>query len=183
MIIFKDGKNWKLGEGVSPEHAVIHYTSGENDFLPADEWRDTSDKVIGLRMIRAWYPNDMFSFTHNQVQTDEGIACKTERSTEWTILYPTDSRKCDGICICDSCGDEEGCDFHVAIKDIGYLVVRHGLKSEQNGVYELIKDSKDHPGFFKHSKSMFLIYRNNNSWALGSGTSPSDVSSLIYQNI
>ena len=79
---------------------------------------------------------------------------------------------CNGICDSKICSDEEDCEFHNALRDSGFLVVQGGSKLEQDGVYELVRDSKGNPGFFRHSQRPWLFYRKHDGWALGSGTSP-----------
>ena len=44
FIIFNDGGRWKLGKGLSPEQAVVHYGSGESELLPANGWQDVFDQ-------------------------------------------------------------------------------------------------------------------------------------------
>ena len=92
-----------------------------------------------------------------------------------------DERRCNGVCDCGTCRDEEDCEFHKEFNNTGFLVVR-GIEPQQNGVYQLVKDSNDNPQFFRHTniEADFIIHRQDGGWALSRGLLPGNVTEVLY---
>ena len=115
----------------------------------------------------------------------KGLICqmpekdKSKEEKEWLFIPNNDERKrrCNGVCDCDSCVDEEACEFHREIQNTGFLVVR-GSESGEDGIYELRRDLNDNPGFFKHLKNNLIIYKKGESWEIGRGSSPNDAATV-----
>ena len=168
-IIFNDGTRWNLGTGRSPEQAVVHFTSRQGGRLPATGWQKSGRVMPGLRIFKLLNIDE-----DESIPVDEGILFKCDKNN-WRLLG--DNEICNGVCECLNCKDEEDCEFHEALKDVGFLVVQDGIQPEQDGVYELVEDAKGHPGYFRHAESSWLFFREKSAWSLGSGGSPSNINS------
>ena len=183
-IIFKQGNRWVIAEGSNRREAVVIYKSKESKELPREGWteivkkggRFVEDPVPRLQVVKV--PQD---FDGNQVETDEGLICKSGHKDVWHFLTEGDKKRCNGVCECGTCRDEEDCEFHSEFKDTGFLVVR-GVEPQQNGVYQLVKDFNDNPQFFRHmdTEEKLIIYRKDGGWALSRGDSPETVTKVLY---
>ena len=137
------------------------------------EGKECGESVPDLWMIKV--PTNIEN-KNDQIQIEEGFICKSsEQATKWFWMPGS---KCEDECEClTKC--VEGCDFHHMLRDTGFLVFR-GPNSQQNGVYELKTDSSRNPEFFRHLEKDFLVYRKDGGWALGSGSSPQNVSKVHF---
>ena len=198
-----EASRWVISIGPSKEEANAHYKSGEakDSTVPSGDWQfvfvegksegDTyGESVTDLQVFRI--PSNL---TKNFLTLeDKGLICQMpekekskekkeeekdkSKEEEWLFIPNNDEkeRRCSGVCDCDSCVDEDDCNFHQIIKeeDISFLALR-GSQSEQDGVYELKKDTKGNPGFFKHlTLSDLIFYKKGDFWVIGRGTSPNN---------
>ena len=189
-LLLKRENRWVLLRGSSEEEAFAHYRSGESDTVPTNGWQSVfvegkkegkpcGKSMVDLRIFQVPSSN----LATNHFETDEGLICHMpeEQSEEWLFIPKGDEKKrrCNGVCECGSCVDEDNCAFHEHLENVGFLVVR-GLESEQDGVYELITDSNGNPGFFTHMTSLdWIIYKRGDFWALGNGSSPQNVTEKL----
>ena len=190
-FLLKRDDQWVLSKGLSEEEAFAFYKSRESKTVPTNGWQrvyvegkklgDTYGKSIPDLQIFQVISN----LTKDHFETEEGLIFKMpeDQSKQWLFIPKGDEKKrqCNGVCECGSCVDEDNCAFHEHIKNTGFLVVR-GLatESEQNGVYQLKKDSNGNYGFFEHLTSPdLIIFKKGDSWALGNGSSPHNATETL----
>ena len=186
-IIFKKNNRWVIAEGSNQKDAVVLYKSGDSNELPRDGWHDVAelrkndgrlfgDPVPGLHVVQV--PQNFYG---NQTETDEGLICKSGETEDWHFLPEGDKRRCNGVCECGTCKDEEDCELHSKFNDTGFLVVR-GVEPQQNGVYQLVNDSNGNPQFFRHTNKAekLIIHQKDGGWALSLGLSPETVTGVLF---
>ena len=107
-----------IAEGSNRKEAVVIYKSKESKELPREGWQNVAqlgkkdgkllgDPVPGLQVVQV--PQE---FGDNQAETDEGLICKSGHTRDWHFLPKRDKKRCNGVCACGTCRDEDDSAFH-----------------------------------------------------------------------
>ena len=199
----KQPDTWVLGAGKSTRTSVARYraSAGGESSPPERGWQyvwdggssrdgrasgeERSDMRVDGFKIKEVTAKAIFKTGGEKI--GDGLLCKVGdveddfNGEEWSFLPKVDERLCNGLCNCGNCRDEEECEIHREFKDIGFLMVR-GVEPQQNGVYQLVNDSNNNPQFFRHTnmESGLIIHRKDGGWALSIGTSPENVTEVLF---